>query len=163
VHTDQGRCIDYDTLVLATGSYPFVPPIEGNDQPHCHVYRTIEDLNAIKASGTDAQVGVVVGGGLLGLEQPWLSTATCEWLIDDRKIKMLGIGAPGIERQYDLKLPAPDNSPVRRLLLGANVPIAHPLVNIDKLTRDRVFYVGLPMRFTKSEASFIRAIALEEE
>ena len=49
MHTDQGRCIDYDTLVLATGSYPFVSPIEGNDQPHCHVYRTIEDLNAIKA------------------------------------------------------------------------------------------------------------------
>ena len=68
VRTDRGRRIGYDTLVLATGSYPFVPPIEGNDQPHCHVYRTIEDLDAIKASGTDAQVGVVVGGGLLGLE-----------------------------------------------------------------------------------------------
>ena len=68
VRTDRGRRIGYDTLVLATGSYPFVPPIEGNDQPHCHVYRTIEDLDAIKASGTDARVGVVVGGGLLGLE-----------------------------------------------------------------------------------------------
>ena len=68
VRTDKGRRIGYDTLVLATGSYPFVPPIEGNEQPHCHVYRTIEDLNGIEASGTDAQVGVVVGGGLLGLE-----------------------------------------------------------------------------------------------
>ena len=68
VRTDKGRRVGYDTLVLATGSYPFVPPIEGNDQPHCHVYRTIEDLDAIKASGTDARVGVVVGGGLLGLE-----------------------------------------------------------------------------------------------
>ena len=68
VHTDKGRRIDYDALVLATGSCPFVPPIEGNEQPHCHVYRTIEDLNAIKASGSDARVGVVVGGGLLGLE-----------------------------------------------------------------------------------------------
>ena len=68
VHTDTGRRIDYDTLVLATGSYPFVPPVEGNGQPHCHVYRTIEDLNAIKASGTDARAGVVLGGGLLGLE-----------------------------------------------------------------------------------------------
>ena len=68
VHTDTGRRIGYDTLVLATGSYPFVPPVEGNGQPHCHVYRTIEDLNAIKASGTDARAGVVLGGGLLGLE-----------------------------------------------------------------------------------------------
>ena len=106
---------------------------------------------------------VLMTSPFTGLEQPWLSTATCDWLINDRKIKMLGIGAPGIEWQYDLKLPAPHNSPVRRALLGANVPIAHPLVNIDKLTRDRVFYVGLPLRFTKSEASFIRAIALEQE
>ena len=68
VCTDQGRLLHYDTLVLATGSYPFVPPIDGRDQPHCHVYRTIEDLDAIKASGDGAEVGVVVGGGLLGLE-----------------------------------------------------------------------------------------------
>ena len=68
VLTDQGRRVRYDTLVLATGSYPFVPPIEGRDLPHCHVYRTIEDLNAIQASGAEAQIGVVVGGGLLGLE-----------------------------------------------------------------------------------------------
>lgn len=58
----------YDVLVLATGSYPFVPPIPGNDQPHCLVYRTIEDLEAIEASAKDSKVGVVVGGGLLGLE-----------------------------------------------------------------------------------------------
>ena len=68
VYTDQGRRVGYDSLVLATGSYPFVPPIEGNEAMHCHVYRTIDDLNAIKSSGADARVGVVVGGGLLGLE-----------------------------------------------------------------------------------------------
>ena len=68
VHTDRGRRIGYDTLVLATGSYPFVPPIDGRDRPHCHVYRTIEDLDAIAASGAGAEIGVVVGGGLLGLE-----------------------------------------------------------------------------------------------
>ncbi len=98
-----------------------------------------------------------------GMEQPWLSTATCDWLINDRKIKMLGIGVPGIEWQYDLKEPAPNNSPVRRMLLGANIPIAHPLVNIETLTKDRVFYVGLPLRTVKAEASFIRAMAFEEE
>ena len=37
----------YDTLVLATGSYPFVPPVPGRDLPGCFVYRTIEDLEAI--------------------------------------------------------------------------------------------------------------------
>ena len=58
----------YDTLVLATGSYPFVPPIPGNDGDACFVYRTLEDLDKIQACADDASVGVVVGGGLLGLE-----------------------------------------------------------------------------------------------
>ena len=44
VKTDTGMELPYDILVLATGSYPFVPPIPGNDKEHCHVYRTIEDL-----------------------------------------------------------------------------------------------------------------------
>ncbi len=68
VRCSGGHTTEYDALVMATGSYPFVPPIAGNDLPHCHVYRTIEDLDAIKASGTDAKIGVVIGGGLLGLE-----------------------------------------------------------------------------------------------
>ena len=59
---------NYDELVLATGSYPFVPPIEGKEHPHCFVYRTLEDLDAIRASAQAGRSGVVVGGGLLGLE-----------------------------------------------------------------------------------------------
>ena len=64
----SGKEIAYDKLILATGSFPFVPPIPGKDQPHCLVYRTIEDLEAITASAKESKVGVVVGGGLLGLE-----------------------------------------------------------------------------------------------
>ena len=67
VRTAQGSYA-YDKLVLATGSFPFVPPIPGNDQPDCLVYRTLDDLDAIRASAASARVGVVVGGGLLGLE-----------------------------------------------------------------------------------------------
>ena len=68
VVTASGRQEKYDKLVLATGSYPFVPPIPGKDQDHCLVYRTIEDLEAITHSAETSKVGVVVGGGLLGLE-----------------------------------------------------------------------------------------------
>ncbi|WAH52939.1 nitrite reductase large subunit NirB [Pseudescherichia vulneris] len=64
----QGRQTAYDVLVLATGSWPFVPPIPGNDRPGCLVYRTIDDLEAIQACAQQGRVGVVVGGGLLGLE-----------------------------------------------------------------------------------------------
>src|SRR5581483_9158110 len=68
VTTASGRTEAYDALVLATGSYPFVPPIPGHDGPGCFVYRTIEDLDAIRAYAADCGTGVVIGGGLLGLE-----------------------------------------------------------------------------------------------
>lgn len=59
---------EYDVLVLATGAAPFVPPVEGRGKDGCFVYRTIEDLEAIKAASLTATSGVVIGGGLLGLE-----------------------------------------------------------------------------------------------
>ncbi|WP_068157880.1 nitrite reductase large subunit NirB [Rhodococcus phenolicus] len=71
VTTDGGETIGYDALVLATGSYPFVPPIPGKDLPGTFVYRTLDDLDGIRAAAEAAgpgAVGVVVGGGLLGLE-----------------------------------------------------------------------------------------------
>ncbi|MGI5482902.1 nitrite reductase large subunit NirB [Streptomyces lavendofoliae] len=68
VTSRAGRVIAYDTLVLATGSYPFVPPVPGKDATGCFVYRTIEDLLAIEEYAKTARTGAVVGGGLLGLE-----------------------------------------------------------------------------------------------
>ncbi len=58
----------YDELVLATGAAPFVPPVPGHDLPGCFVYRTIEDLEAIRDAAAGARTGAVIGGGLLGLE-----------------------------------------------------------------------------------------------
>ncbi|TQS21566.1 nitrite reductase large subunit [Microbispora hainanensis] len=68
VTTDAGDSEPYDVLVLATGSAPFVPPVQGRDLPGCFVYRTIDDLDAIRDASRDARAGVVIGGGLLGLE-----------------------------------------------------------------------------------------------
>ncbi|MER6612378.1 nitrite reductase large subunit NirB [Streptomyces xantholiticus] len=68
VTSRAGLTLSYDTLVLATGSYPFVPPVPGKDAEGCFVYRTIEDLLAIEEYAKTARVGAVVGGGLLGLE-----------------------------------------------------------------------------------------------
>lgn len=68
VQLANGETLAYDKLVLATGSVPFVPGVPGHDRPHCFVYRTIEDLEAMLASGASSKSGVVVGGGLLGLE-----------------------------------------------------------------------------------------------
>ncbi len=68
VSSANGLTVAYDKIVLATGSYPFVPPIKGNDAKGTFVYRTIDDLEAMSAYAKNCKVGVVVGGGLLGLE-----------------------------------------------------------------------------------------------
>lgn len=68
VQLDDGTELSYDKLILATGSYPFVPPIEGSTLEHCFTYRTLTDLDAIRSSANAANTGVVIGGGLLGLE-----------------------------------------------------------------------------------------------
>ncbi|CCE22964.1 nitrite reductase large subunit NirB [Methylotuvimicrobium alcaliphilum] len=68
VLSENGVRIAYDKIVLATGSYPFVPPVPGHERDRCLVYRTIEDLEAIETAAEQSKVGVVVGGGLLGLE-----------------------------------------------------------------------------------------------
>ncbi|ALV90751.1 MULTISPECIES: nitrite reductase large subunit NirB [Pantoea] len=68
IHSNTGRAVHYDTLIFATGSYPWIPPIKGSEGSDCFVYRTIEDLNAIEACARRSQRGAVMGGGLLGLE-----------------------------------------------------------------------------------------------
>lgn len=68
IHSNSGRTLYYDKLIMATGSYPWIPPIKGSEGQDCFVYRTIEDLNAIEACTRRSKRGAVIGGGLLGLE-----------------------------------------------------------------------------------------------
>ena len=68
ISSDKGRVVSYDKIVLATGSYPFVPPVPGHERDNIFVYRTIEDLEAITESSKTSKSGAVIGGGLLGLE-----------------------------------------------------------------------------------------------
>ncbi|WP_291363358.1 nitrite reductase large subunit NirB [Acetobacter sp. UBA5411] len=104
--------LPYDTLILATGSTPFVPPVPGNTGTAGLVYRTLDDLDMIRAAAEGATHGVVIGGGLLGLEAAnalaglGLSTAVVEFAprlmpvqLDDeggaalkQRIEALGIG-----------------------------------------------------------------------
>lgn len=104
IDRDQRRIIDqdgnqypYDQLVLATGSYPFVPPVPGRDLEGVFVYRTIDDLNRIRdhVARRSAKIGAVIGGGLLGLEA---AKILCDLGLKTSVIEM----APGLmPRQLD--------------------------------------------------------------
>ncbi|MER5846476.1 nitrite reductase large subunit NirB [Streptomyces sp. NPDC002012] len=166
VTTRSGVELRYDALVLATGSYPFVPPVPGHDAAGCHVYRTIEDLEAITASAQHATVGAVVGGGLLGLEAAGalramgLETHVVEFAprlmalqVDDgggavlrRKIEDLGVHVhTGAGTQ---RIDADENGRARTMALSDGTDLAADLVVFsagvrprDQLARD----CGLPV------------------
>jgi ferredoxin-nitrate reductase len=66
--TRTGTELDYDALVLATGSRPLLPPIPGTDLDGVFAFRTQQDVRAILARARRARRVAVIGGGLLGLE-----------------------------------------------------------------------------------------------
>ncbi|GAA2991007.1 nitrite reductase large subunit NirB [Microbacterium terrae] len=75
VTTRSGLSIGYDRLVLATGSYAARLAVEGFGLPGCFVYRTLDDVESLRAFVTARSAelgrpltGTVIGGGLLGLE-----------------------------------------------------------------------------------------------
>jgi nitrite reductase (NADH) large subunit len=74
VHASDGTTTGYDKLIIATGSRPFVPPIEGMRDPRrgfhqsVFTFRTIDDTRAMIRYARDHERAVVIGGGLLGLE-----------------------------------------------------------------------------------------------
>ncbi len=63
-----GTSVPYDRLLLATGGLAWVPPIEGADQRGVFTLRTLDDARAIRQFAQFVRQGVVIGGGLLGLE-----------------------------------------------------------------------------------------------
>jgi nitrite reductase (NADH) large subunit len=64
----NGEETPYDSLILATGSAPFIIPVPGKDLPGVVTYRDLEDTNAMIAAAKPGAKAVVIGGGLLGLE-----------------------------------------------------------------------------------------------
>lgn len=65
---EQGQGTAYDKLILAMGSKAFIPPIPGVDKENVHVFRTLDDTQALLAKARKGLKTVVIGGGLLGLE-----------------------------------------------------------------------------------------------
>ncbi|WIV11307.1 FAD-dependent oxidoreductase [Proteiniborus sp. MB09-C3] len=71
VKLDDGKVVEYDKLLLANGSRPFVPPIGGKFKDGVFALRTLKDLKYIKGYFNSCEDITVIGGGLLGLEAAW--------------------------------------------------------------------------------------------
>jgi len=68
VTADDGTAAEYDRLLIATGSNPFILPVPGKELKGVIAYRDIADTNTMIETATTHQHAVVIGGGLLGLE-----------------------------------------------------------------------------------------------
>jgi nitrite reductase (NADH) large subunit len=68
VQAEDGTQAEYDRLLFATGSNPFIPPLPGKDLEGVIAYRDIQDTNTMIATARTHRHAVVIGGGLLGLE-----------------------------------------------------------------------------------------------
>jgi nitrite reductase (NADH) large subunit len=131
VTTVRGRTVHYDVLVLATGSVPFVPPVPGHDLPGCFVYRTIDDLAAIRAAAAGVprkgrRAGLVVGGGLLGLEAA-------------RALRLLGLSPHVVElapRLMPLQVDEGGGQLLRRLIETLDVTV-HCGTSVERIEPDR--------------------------
>ena len=134
VTTASGRTLGYDALVLATGSVPFVPPVPGRDLPGCFVYRTLDDLDAIREAAGRAvattapgrRSAVVVGGGLLGLEAA-------------RAMRELGLSPQVVEiapRLMPVQVDDGGGAVLRDLVTGQGLSVRTG-VSVDAVSTDR--------------------------
>ena len=129
-----------EALVL---KFEDLKPIDGRGQP-------IKPAHLEKVKRGDI---VLMWSPYEGVEAPYISPEASAWLAE-KDIKMLGVQNVGVE--------APNSMATHDNLLKNDIPIIEGLVNLDKINRERVFYIGLPLRVYGLDSSWIRAIVLEE-
>ena len=91
----SGAVTPYDTLVLATGSDPFVIPVPGKDLPGVVTFRDLDDVDKMLAAAAKGGSAVVIGGGLLGLE------AAAGLALKGMKVTVVHLMPILMERQLD--------------------------------------------------------------
>lgn len=147
VVTGAGRRFQYDKLVLATGSYPFVPPVPGHEHKRCLTYRTIDDLGEIKARAKTSKIGVVVGGGLLGLEcanalqNLGLETHVVEFAPGLMSVQLDNAGSAMLRRKVEsLGVKVHTGKNTKKIGTGSDSELVMNFADGDKLDTDLVVF-----------------------
>jgi len=123
--------------------FDFLKPIEGKGQP-------IKPSHLNKVRKDDI---VLLWSPYSGDECPYISPESAEWLAK-KPVKMVGVQNIGVE--------APRGSmATHNNLLGNEIPLIEGLVNLEKVQKERVFYIGLPLCVRGLDSSWIRAVVLE--
>jgi len=123
--------------------FDFLKPVEGKGQP-------IKPSHLEKVRENDI---VLLWSPYVSDESPYISPESAEWLAK-KPVKMVGVQNIGVE--------APGGSmATHNNLLRNDIPLIEGLVNLDKVQKERIFYIGLPLRVKGLDSSWIRAIALE--
>lgn len=65
---DDGLSVPYDKLMVATGSKPFVPPMNGLDKVHYHTFMSYDSVKAIRSEAKEGMKVLIIGAGLIGLK-----------------------------------------------------------------------------------------------
>ena len=95
VRSEQGATAEYDKLIIATGSVPFIIPVPGHKLPGVLSYRDLDDVHAMMLAAKARGHAVVIGGGLLGLE------AAAGLINQGMTVTVLHIAPTLMERQLD--------------------------------------------------------------
>ncbi|MEG2684755.1 MAG: FAD-dependent oxidoreductase [Erysipelotrichaceae bacterium] len=95
IKLSSDKLVDYDELVIATGSNSFIPPIQGINHAHVHALRTYEDARAIYNEAKKLKSIAILGGGVLGIE------AACSLYELGIKIHIIESGDRIMKRQLD--------------------------------------------------------------
>jgi nitrite reductase (NADH) large subunit len=140
----DGRALEYDRLVVATGARAFLPPLPGADLVGVHTLRTIADARTIAERAERASACVVIGGGLLGLEaaaaiarrgKPVTVLESHPWLLPrqlaERPARLLEahLAELGVTVRKDVRnIVLSGKGRVERVELGEGEPLAADLV-----------------------------------
>lgn len=90
-------------------------------------------------------------------DRPYVTAEAAEWLVGEKKIKLLGTDSSGFEVR------GVTTHPNHHLFFkaGVDIPVVECLTNLDKISSQRFFFMGMPIPVKGLDASPIRAIALE--
>ena len=95
IETENDEKINYDKLLIATGSRSFIPPIKGSEKTGVMALRSLDDLKKIKEYFKDCKTVTVLGGGLLGLEAAWAIKQL------DKEVNVVELSDQLLPRQLD--------------------------------------------------------------